>query len=77
MSVSERDRQRMAALARSLKEVESSTPATEEQRRWIRAITNPKRVEMGLPPLEEDEHEHIPELEFYERARERGLLRRR
>jgi hypothetical protein len=66
----------MAALSRSLKEVESTTPASKEQRRWMRRITNPKRVAMGSPSFEDEENEHIPELEFFERARERGMLRR-
>jgi hypothetical protein len=67
----------MAKLSELLKEVESYTPASVEQRRWIRRITNPKRVAMGLPPLEDEENEQIPELEFFERARERGMLPRR
>ena len=77
MTVSKRDRERMAKLSHSLTEAESHTPATEDQRRWQRRITNPKRAAMGLPPLEDDEDEQIPELEFFERARERGMLRRR
>ena len=67
----------MSKLSQFLRETESHTPATEEQRRWLRRTTNPKRVAMGLPPLEDDENEQIPELEFFERARERGMLPRR
>jgi hypothetical protein len=77
MTVSRRDRERMSKLSQFLREAESHTPATEEQRRWLRRTTNPKRVAMGLPPLEDDENEQIPELEFFERARERGMLPRR
>jgi hypothetical protein len=64
----------MAKLAEFLNDAESSTPATDQQRRARREFINPKRVEIGLPPLEDDDDD-IPELEFFERARERGMLR--
>jgi hypothetical protein len=67
----------MARLSNLLGQAESHDPASEKQRSWMRRISNPKRVAMGLPPLEEEENEPIPELEFFEKARERGMLRRR
>ena len=77
MTVSERDRERMAKLSRFLTAAESHAPATDAQRRWQRRIANPNRPALGLPPLEDDDDEQIPELEFFERARERGMLHRR
>ena len=73
MSVSDRDRERMARLSRSLRLVESHTPASRDQRRWFRAWANPRRIEIGLPPLEEEDEP--PEVDLVRRARARGLLR--
>jgi hypothetical protein len=67
----------MTKLAQVLAETERHTPATTAQRRWIREFSNPRRVALGLPPLQDDDDDEIPELEFFERARERGMLPRR
>jgi hypothetical protein len=67
----------MTKLAQLLLDSESSEPATAAQRRWIRAFSNPRRASIGLPPLHDDDNDEIPELEFFERARERGMLSRR
>jgi hypothetical protein len=67
----------MATLAQLLSESESHEPATTAQRRWIREFSNPRRAAIGLPPLQDDDNDEIPELEFFERARERGMLPRR
>jgi len=75
VTVSDRDRARMMKLAELLSESESNTPATPAQRRQIREFSNPRRAALGLPPLEDDDE--IPELEFFDRARERGMLPRR
>jgi hypothetical protein len=77
MAVSERDKRRMAKQAEFLAQSESSTPADSEQRRWIRDLVNPKRVAIGLPPFKDDDDDEIPELEFFRRARERGMRARR
>jgi hypothetical protein len=75
VSVSERDRARMAKLALSLSAVESSTPASVEQRRALRAWINPKRAAIGLAELEEQDEP--PEVGMVRRARERQMLRNR
>jgi hypothetical protein len=64
----------MLKLAELLSESESHTPATRAQRRQIREFSNPRRAALVLPPLEDDDNDEIPELEFFERARERGML---
>lgn len=73
VAVSDSDRERMAKLSMSLRLVESHTPASQEQRRRLRAWANPRRIEIGLPPLEEEDEP--PEVELVRRARVRGLLR--
>lgn len=67
----------MAKQVAVLRATERHTPASPEMRRWIREFSNPRRVALGLPPLEDEEHDEIPELQFFERARERGMLPRR
>jgi hypothetical protein len=77
MPVSKRDHERMAFLAKASAELEKETgPASPEFRRWVIRFVNPHRAEIGLPPLEEDDDEP-PELEFFRRARARGMLRSR
>jgi hypothetical protein len=77
MPVSKRDRERMAFLAKASAELEKETgPASPETRRWMIRFANEGRAEIGLPPLEEDDEEP-PELEFFRKARARGMLRSR
>jgi hypothetical protein len=64
----------MERLGEALKEAESFEPAGPEQRAWARELANEWRAKMGLSLLEEDDD--IPELEFYRKARERGMLPR-
>jgi hypothetical protein len=66
----------MESLAKASAELEQQTgPASPETRRWMIRFANERRVEIGLPPLE-DEDDEPPELEFFRRARRRGMLQR-
>lgn len=65
----------MVILGAFLRETESHVPASAAQRRWMRAFVNPRRLAVGLPPLEEPDEP--PEVELVHTARRRGLLRRR
>ncbi|MGQ0802644.1 MAG: hypothetical protein ACT4PI_02090 [Actinomycetota bacterium] len=79
MAVSEHDREYMRRLAKASAELEAQTgPPSPETRRWMIRWSNERRAKRGIPPLEEvEEDEHPPELEFYRKARERGMLRDR
>jgi hypothetical protein len=76
MTVSKRDRERMDFLAKASAELEAETgPPSPETRRWMMRWSNERRAKRGIPPLEEvEEDEHPPELEFYRKARERGMF---
>jgi len=77
MAVSKHDREYMRNLAKASAELEAETgPPSPETRRWMMRFINERRVADGRPPLEEhEEDEHPPELEFFRKARERGMLR--
>jgi hypothetical protein len=68
----------MARLAQASAELERETgPASPEFRRWVMEHANPDRARIGLPPLEDWDADDAPELEFFRRARELGMLPRR
>jgi hypothetical protein len=65
----------MRRLARASVELERETgPPSPETRRWMMSFVNERRAKSGTPPLE-DNDEQPPELEFFRKARERGMLR--
>lgn len=75
MKVSDEDREYWRKIARDSAELDKETgPGSPEHRGRILAHVNKLRAQIGMPPLV-DEDEHPPELEFYARARARGLLR--
>lgn len=75
MAVSKRDRERMAFLAKASAELEKETgPASPEFRRWVIKEANRDRARIGLPPLEDWDADDAPELGFFRRARELGML---
>jgi len=75
VTVSEHDREYMRRLAKASAELEGETgPPSPATRRWMIGVVNERRAKSGLPPLEDDD-EQPPELEFFRKARERGMLR--
>jgi hypothetical protein len=73
--VSDRDKQRMAALAASLSAVETDTPAPAEALDVAVAAADADRRGADRTPLRRDEL--VPEEGFYARARALGLRRLR
>lgn len=75
VEVAEADRKRMQSLAHSSSKLARETGwGSEEERATTMKQVNERRVAEGLEPLEA---EPVPdELEFYEKARRLGLLRR-
>jgi hypothetical protein len=69
-------RRRRSKLEQTPGESENRRPAGNGERWQIHEFTSPQRVAAGLPSPWDDDDE-IPELEFFERARERGLLKPR
>jgi hypothetical protein len=76
--VSKHDREYMARLAEASAVLERETgPASAEHRQWVIEHANRDRARIGLPPLEDWDADDAPELEFFRRARELGMLPRR
>lgn len=71
MVVSDRDRQKMSALAADLRRSETDDRGSVEWRAATLDYINADRVVMGIAPLDE----RAPEEGFYERARSLGMDR--
>lgn len=73
----EKEREHFRKLGKASAELEREDPCwgTKESRARIHAWINERRRKMGRDPLEEPD-EDMPELQFYEIAKARGLLRR-
>lgn len=75
MPLGERERRWLEAVKEWNRENElASGWGTPEDRRWMRDRANEWRARHGIPPLEDHDDDYPPELEFYERARARGML---
>lgn len=73
MTVSDRDRAKMAKLSRDLASAETDDEPSPKRRAEIIAWANAGRRRAGIPPLA-DEWADPPEEEFYRRARALGMV---
>lgn len=77
MARSERDRERFRKLGEAIEQMDREfplPPGTPEDRAWILADINRRRVQDGYPPLEED-HEHAADRNSRDAARRTASAR--
>lgn len=75
MTISKEERERFERQARSLREIETDSPGTPEQRQRMLELVNYLRVGDGFEPLTEEDEEEFPELGFFRRAQALGIAR--
>lgn len=75
MPVSDEDRRRFEAQARSLREIETDEELSPDQAALVIAAANEDRARAGRPSLRVDRDAELPEEGFYRRARALGFMR--
>jgi len=76
MAVSPEDRAKWDRQVAALREIETESPSRPAVRAARIADANRWRESHGIPPLADEAEEYPPEMEFFERARRLGLLKK-